>query len=205
MNQDSSYFVSGSRSLSKGRKAPCLGVVALILLCVCKRKEDDGARSTDLVPMPIPFPSHPASRASPRPATKGCLPSRQTNQAFKFNSCPQPRRFKVIKHLIKAHVLLCWLGGKFLHRAHEIGSGDRHGTRRMLFAVPPALPVSDEVLTGSLAPRVTPAAPSIPMHPCVQTVLLPPSALRQSQTRRRARGLGTCHRPGEKPRHGEGR
>lgn len=157
------------------------------------------------MPMPIPFPSHPASRASPRPATKGCLPSRQTNQAFKFNSCPQPRRFKVIKHLIKAHVLLCWLGGKFLHRAHEIGSGDRHGTRRMLFAVPPALPVSDEVLTGSLAPRVTPAAPSIPMHPCVQTVLLPPSALRQSQTRRRARRLGTCHRPGEKPRHGEGR
>ncbi|XP_054674730.1 uncharacterized protein LOC129203795 isoform X1 [Grus americana] len=65
----------------------------------------------------------------------------------------------------------------------------------MLFAIPPALPVSDEALTGSPAPRVTPAVPSIPMHPCVQTVLLPP-VLRQSQSRRRACGLGTCSCPG---------
>lgn len=127
VNRDSGCFVSGSRSSSKGRKAPCLGVAALILLCVCERKEDDGARRTDPVPMPIPFPSHPASRASPCPATKGRLPSRQTNQAFKFNSCPLPRRFKAIRRLIKAHVLLCWLGGKFLRRAHEINSGDQHG------------------------------------------------------------------------------
>ncbi|XP_026698624.1 uncharacterized protein LOC113476855 isoform X1 [Athene cunicularia] len=144
--------------------------------------------------MPIPFPSHPASSASPCPATKGCLPSQRTNQAFKFNSCPQPRRFKVIRRLIKAHVLLCWLGGEFLHRARKISSGDQCGTRRMLFAIAPALPMSDKVLTGSLPPRVTPC----PLHPDAPTHTnhAPPLVLRQSQSGRRARGLRTSRHPG---------
>lgn len=101
VNWDSGYFVPGSRSSSRGRKAPCLEVAALILLCVCKRKEDDRARRTDPVPPPIPIPLHPTSCASPCPATKGHLPSLQTNQAFKFNSCLQPHRFTVIRLLIK--------------------------------------------------------------------------------------------------------
>lgn len=179
-------------------KAPCLGVAALIPFCVCGRKEDGGARTAPL-PLPIPGPARRVPR-QPCPATKGCIPSQQTNQAFKFNSCRQPRRFKVIRHLIRAHVLLCWLGGKFLRRAREICAGDRHGARQMLFAIP----MSDEVLMGSPALQVTPFVPSIPMHPRLQTALLPAPVLRQSQSRRRARGLGTCHCPG-KLRHAEGR
>ncbi|OPJ68023.1 hypothetical protein AV530_012239 [Patagioenas fasciata monilis] len=41
------------------------------------------------------------------------------------------------------------------------------------------------------------------MHPRLQTALLPAPALRQSQSRRGARGLGTCSHPG-KLRHAEG-
>lgn len=88
VNQDSPnesrlrIFCFRQPELVKGRKAPCLGVVALILFCVCERKDDGRERRTGPLPMPAPFP-HPVPALS---GHNGPSPSQQTNQALKFNS-----------------------------------------------------------------------------------------------------------------------
>lgn len=64
----------------------------------------------------------------------------------------------MIRPVIKAHVLLCWPGGKFLCRAREIGS--ERGARRLLLGLSCVRPGTE----GS--PRITPSIPANHAPPC---------------------------------------
>lgn len=91
--------------------------------------------------MPVPSLLYPFSYANHCPVTKDSLPSWQTNQASKFNSCLQPRKLKMIKHLIKAHVSFTeWEAHSFAVNVKSIQVTDL--TQRGTSYPVPASPVS---------------------------------------------------------------